>query len=578
MKKRVLCIILALVIALAAFAGCSNNNDATQTIVTVGKGAYKETVTYSDLVTLFQNYGIYYVYYYGLSVQDTLDMLLESLIENRTMMYSATQNLPKVRDIGRVTFENRYEQFVTEEEYNEIVAYADKYISTLIDNQEKELIAEANKKDESSDDDESKDDTSASETIRTTPTDFEYLSTVPVDYKGTDTRAKAVSEFKKLLKDNADMSYEEYRASVIKNQLASKVMEKYREYVAKDVTVSDSDVEARYNTILAKELEKYGINKSAYVDKLKSIQSAKGFSGENYVLTVPKAGYGFALNLLIKFNDEQSALLKELQTKLKDEEITEEEYNTERAKLFEELRASDQRITWLTNYGYDSELFAENAFDGTATPDLKDGVQTRDETGHFKYTSLTAKEYTASEFLAKVNNVLGGVEAGEVDGFKIYKSDLSKKADFIDLIWQYGQDDGALNTELGYVCYADDSESTYVDEYQAASKALATCEEGSYVAVETDYGYHIIYLVKAYNTVGTENEYKSSEKNVEGTFSYEFYNELLQSEKDNYVTEFSARVKEEAQGDKLIKRNEKLYSQTVTILKNYLSSLLTSSN
>lgn len=570
MKKRILCLILALVIALTAFVGCSNSNDATQTIVTIGKGTYKETVTYSDLVSMFQSYGIYYVYYYGLSVEETVDLLLDSLVESRSLLYSATQNLPKVRDIGRVTADNKYEQFFTEEEYNEVLDYVDKYISTVIDNEEKELITA---KDE---DEETEDEETEEETIRTTPSDFEYLTTVPVDYEGTETRAKAVSEFKKLLKDN-DLTYEEYRNSLIKSNLMTKLLEKYREYIAKDVTVSDDDVASRYNTILAKENEKYALSDSAFVTKLKSIQNNGGFSGENYVLNVPKAGYGFALNLLVKFSDEQSELLKALKTKLTNKEITEEEYIAGRQDLLDELKASDQRLSWLTNYGYDSELFADSPFDGVATPDLKDGVQTRDETGHFKYTALSANEYDFNTFFNKVNTVLGGVEAGEVDGYTIYKSDLSKKDAFIDLIWQYGEDDGSLNTEIGYVCFANDSESSFVAEYQAASKALAKCEEGSYVLVGTDYGYHIIYLVKAYNTTGLVNSYVASEKNTEGTFSYELYNELLQTVKDNYITEFSANNKTEMEENKLVKTNDKLYSQTVSILKSYLSSILSSS-
>ncbi len=568
MKKRILCLILVLVLAVSVFAGCSNSNDASQTIVTIGKGTYKETVTYSDLVSMFQSYGIYYVYYYGLGVEETVDLLLDSLVQNRSLLYSATQNLPKVRDIGRVTADNKYEQFFTEEEYNDILDYVDRYISTIIDDQEKELIT-AKDEDEESDNEEE-------ETIRTTPSDFEYLTTVPVDYEGTETRAKAVSEFKKLLKEN-DLSYNEYRDSLIKSTLMSKLLEKYREYLGNNVTVSDDDVMARYNTILAKENEKYALSDSAFVSKLKSIQNAAGFSGENYVLNVPKTGYAFALNLLVKFSDEQSSMLEALKTRLDNKEITSEEYYEGREALLNELKASDQRLSWLTNYGYNSELFEDIAFDGVATPDLKDGVQTRDETGHFKYTELSAKEYSFDEFFAKVNNVLGGVEAGEVDGYKIYKSDVSKKSDFIDLIWQYGEDDGSLNTEIGYVCFANDSESSYVAEYQAASKALATCEEGSYVVVATDYGYHIIYLVKAFNETGLVNKYIASEKNTEGTFSYELYNELLQDVKDNYITEFAANNKTEMEENKLIKTNEKLYSQTVTILTSYLSSLLTSS-
>lgn len=570
MKKRVLCLILVLVIALTAFAGCSNSNDATQTIVTIGKGTYKETVTYSDLVSMFQSYGIYYVYYYGLGVEDTVDLLLDSLVQNRSLLYSATQNLPKVRDIGRVTADNKYEQFFTEEEYNDILSYVDSYISTIIDEQEKELITA---KDE---DDESEDEEEEEEEIRTTPTDFEYLSTVPVDYEGTETRAKAVSEFKKLLKDN-DLTYNEYRDSLIKSTLMSKVLEKYREYLGENVTVTDDDVTARYNTILAKENEKYAISDSAYLTKLKSIQNAGGFTGENYVINVPKTGYAYALNLLIKFSDEQTALIDALKTRLKGGEISQEEYNEQREALLKDLKASDQRLSWLTNYGYDSELFDDVAFDGVATPELVDGVQTRDETGHFKYTALSANEYSFDDFFKKVNNVLGGSVYGEVDGYTIYKSDLSKKDAFIDLIWQYGGDEGALNNELGYLCYANDSESSYVAEYQAASKALATCEEGSYVVVATDYGYHIIFLVKTFNETGVVNTYNASEKNVEGTFSYELYNEVLEDVRDNYVTEFTANNKTEMEENKLIKTNDKLYSQTVSILKSYLSSILSSS-
>lgn len=561
MKRRILAMLLVVVIAVAALSGCGlvTKNDtkaSEQAVISVGNGVYKDSVTKQNIIDLFYSYGWYYVYYYSMSVSDVVDLLLDNSLTTKIMTYSATENLPVVNNISKITDENKYDVYFTSSELNDIAAKLDAYISTQIDAKEKEIIQETAKTNGltlPSDDD-----------IRTTPTGYSFVTSVPVDYIGTDTRAQAAAKFKRLLLSENKLTFDQYYAKMLLIYKKDALLSKYVEKIKGEVNASDAEVEARYNEILAQEKEKYAINISAYKSKLSAIQSAKEFSGSNFVLYSPVEGYGLALNLLVKFNEEQAAKITEWKAEVTAGTMTKEQYLSKRDELLNELVVSDERSSWLKNYGYDSSLFDDNAFDGTVKPSLSNNIQNKDELGLFKYEELTANKYTFTEFLSKVNGVMGGVSAGQIDGYDIYKSSLSKKEDFLKLIWAYGEDSGSFNSSVGYVCYPNTADSGYAEEYAAATKALVGAGEGSYVVVATDFGYHIVFLIEAYDKVGITNVFNSSEKDTEGTFSNLFFNSVNNTLKENYYNEKVSSIAAGLMADKnFTKTDEKAKAELV---------------
>lgn len=573
MKRRILSLVLVMVVLVSILSGCglvnvNNARQMKQPVITIGNGTYQDVVTRYDIINAMNSYGIYYVFYYGYSVEETVEVITDSLINTKIMLFSATENMPKISQVKKMTEFNKYDVFFTAEELATIRENVNKYISNQIDLQEKEIIAE-NLKNAGVE--------VETETVRTTPGDYsdDYLANVPLDFVGTDTRAQAVAKFRRLCENAGNVeSYEDYVNTIYVTNVKNELLEKYKKVIVGDLAVSEDEIKARYNAILEREKEQYALNSDLYASKLAAIQSAKEFADSNFVIYAPEAGYGFAVNLLIKFNAEQEAKIKEWNDAVKAETMTEEEFVANRAELVKELVASDERKTYLTNYGYDSTLFDAIKFDGVATPTLVDGVQVRDDKGLWGYEEITPNEYTVDEFMTKLHAYVGGELSGTIDGFEIYKSDIADKQKFIDMIWAYGDDTGSMGTEVGYVCYPDTSKSPMVAEYAEASKVIATCEPGSYTTCITDYGVHIVYLVEAYNEVGIVNEYNAADKDKVGTFSYNFYNEMEEDMLNAKYSDLRDEIFASYEGKaNFVKWDEKLKAEIIAFLYDALSDM-----
>lgn len=556
MNKRIIALVLALVIAVTALTGCNLQAKNSRVIgekavMTIGKGEYKDTVSIQEVFNAFSSYGFMYVYYYSIPVEQVVELLLDNILTNKLMTYSATENLPKVNNVSRLTKYTKYDVFLTPEEIKDLEVALNRDISNAIERDEVEHIKE--------DAEEKELELPKDEDVRTIPSDYSYITKTPVDFVGTETRAAAVKEYKKAIENNNGYSYKDFLNSALLSYKKDAVLTKYIKVLKEEITATDADVTNRFNEIVAQEKEKYALSDSAYKAKLNEIQNAKEFSGSNFVLYSPESGYGFALNLLLKFSPEQEAQLKESKDKYTAGTMTKEEYIAKREELLPQITVKDLRDSWLKKYGYNSDLFNDYAFDGVANPVLTDGVQNFDELGQFKFDSINATNYSINDFFNKMNGILGGVSVGNKDGFDMYKADPAKQEEFINLIWAYGEDPGAFNSKIGYMCYAKPEESSFVEEYANASTALAKEDVGSYTIVATDYGYHVLFLVAKFDKVGINNEYIPGEKNVEGTFSYDFYksvNEDLQnSHYNDKVTAIGTKYMETKGFVKTIKAN-----------------------
>ena len=85
MKKKLIAIMLVLLLAVTAFSGCTfiekdNERDVAQVVATVKTGDRTDYIYKRDLISYYNTYGYYYSYYYGMSVEETLDFLLDLLV------------------------------------------------------------------------------------------------------------------------------------------------------------------------------------------------------------------------------------------------------------------------------------------------------------------------------------------------------------------------------------------------------------------------------------------------------------------------------------------------------------------
>lgn len=100
-----------------------------------------------------------------------------------------------------------------------------------------------------------------------------------------------------------------------------------------------------------------------------------------------------------------------------------------------------------------------------------------------------------------------------------------------ELVYAYSTDTGSLSKPYGYGMGLN-VPTSYVPEFEYAGNQLLKKQEGSYCAVVTDYGVHILYLVRLYdNAAGAKavETYDPSQVGTVGTFSHFFYNATVNS-------------------------------------------------
>ncbi len=350
------------------------------------------------------------------------------------------------------------------------------------------------------------DDHDYSESVRTTPTgvgteDEDYVPESYAIYTGTETavgsyemldgstaytRRQAYATFltnvrsSGLLDPDEDTTnveglsyYKRELKSAYESALINKLADAFEEDEGKNIT--PEWVEKRFNETL-------GNQKEGFETESISVDSGlDGMSDTSFVLTAPKAGYGFVINILLPFSAQDQQALDEISQDKDD--VNGNKYGW-RASILYRLRATDQRGTWFTgeeDYSYDASavadaykgadanrkyLFFEDSFsanegESTRYETLKNYYgkytyngkveATEEEDGHTSY-KLTPTPISIDGFIDEMegylNNVLGAGSAAPLsDGVnnKNNKSYYTKPVEDY-----YVKDNGKLTSEVDY--------------------------------------------------------------------------------------------------------------------------------
>lgn len=136
------------------------------------------------------------------------------------------------------------------------------------------------------------------------------------------------------------------------------------------------------------------------------------------------------------------------------------------------------------------------------------------ENGNFDY----------SEFMYYEGKVELGSSANK--DYFVKDTDSYKAVSVInELMFAYSTDTGCLNKYMGYTVSA--YKTSYVAEFEYAAQYAIDKGVGTYVVCPSDYGWHVIYVSFAYDLGEVyEGGFNWEEKDVEGTFSYLFYQSL----------------------------------------------------
>ena len=130
-----------------------------------------------------------------------------------------------------------------------------------------------------------------------------------------------------------------------------------------------------------------------------------------------------------------------------------------------------------------------------------------------------------------------------------------------ELVFAYSTDTGSLNKPYGYAMSTTGT-TEYVPEFEYAGKQLLAKEEGSYLAVVTDYGVHIMYLARKYDNSTQAKEVETYDKTKIGeigSFSHFFYNATVNTVIGTFTSNTRNQYMEQINTNKTIKLYKNRY-------------------
>ncbi len=247
------------------------------------------------------------------------------------------------------------------------------------------------------------------------------------------------------------------RESLTEQEKTSASLAKLKDYVVKDVAVTEDEIQAEYNTNVANAITTYASNLTQY---------ASDVSSGAIIYFVPD-GYRYVKNLLVKISDDDKSTLATLSSEIADKQDT--------------LDATTEAIAELPeDPADDTPDQAKSREELTSQSDtLSAELQSLNE----QYDTLNETAYIAIQ--PTVNTVLEMISAGE---------------DFDALVAEYGEDAGMQSEpqkSSGYlIC---NGLTTYVSEFVSAAMALKNVGDIS-DPFRSGYGIHILQYASDLNS------------------------------------------------------------------------------
>ncbi len=395
--------------------------------------------------------------------------------------------------------------------------------------------------------------------------------------------------------NTSDVYNLEYYYVELASSLAQALLSKYNEAMESVAinNLSESYVQAKYEKIYNEQARAYTADQATFATAM------DGVSDTSFVLYGREKSadekFGFVYNILIPFSTSQNVKY----TEAKNRGLSQDQIYEYRKNLLSEVKGKDLRSSWISehdhaDYSYVGEdgkvyFFEDNftdnakyekltqyagkyAFNGDASDKANvkansvDIVEFMDifegyieEVSGCEATSTLNAAYNVNlangdSYYKKENGKkvvdyskfvysTGKVDLGDVSAADFFKADTNayKALSAVnELMFAYSTDTGCLNTYMGYS--VSPYSTNFVKEFEYAAREAVNGGVGSYTVCATDYGWHIIYTSFVYDEGNVYGGYDHNQREVEGTFSYMFYESLKSTAISNYTTEEQSRV------------------------------------
>lgn len=630
--KILLSMILAVAICFGAVSGCSlvsknTERDMKQVVATVQlEGAAKESIYKRDVIMMYINYGYQYVQSYGYTLEQAIQLIVDSLVTNKLLVQSACEYF---YEKATTKPENKYDAASYLDEYEKALAEYQtlKAFNDLIESYIEEDVAE---------------EETYTETARAVPTgaltereknilpkkyweayanaetpadkravELEYYNEyiaegIVTGYEEGERDAERISAYNQtldalkansLLGDsfdyaNDDITNSEYYLTNIKNNyesvLLALVQNEWRKEALANVTFQD--VARNYTEMYQAQKTAYDKNEADYLTALGEIDN-----GTTQVVYNPYEGYGYVYNLLLGADEIITAEINEINS---DAKLSKAEKLQKRSQALAKMVVVDQRSTWVTN-NYDfnmadntfGEDYGNYPFQGTVEQVAQDDPNTEDE-DETKYEVTGLKEFDLQSFneafeqyvytdlqLTLETKIVGNTAYRQTTLPQAKEKEFRERVN--ELIFAYSTDPGSLSSIKGYVSAPAvmlGETETYVQEFADAARELVEYGVGSYTAVETNYGIHIMICSEKINVGGWDNivdyvvnelgEFENEQamqdafnrwlvtevddltEEEQDTYFYKFFNAYLESYVSERVTNEQNKIVKQYMNDK----------------------------
>lgn len=502
MKRKLLAIVIVVAVIASLTVGCSSgifeidgNRDYHQVVATVQYSQMSAPIYKGDVLVSYSQYAPIYMQYYGMSSEEVVEYLYQNLSRQKLVLlyakdYLAKNDLGITDDAAIAKLSN--EDFLTVDEIRYCIEKTNKtfedswqqLISDLEDEQAQNS-GDSDEEEEETEEDEDllearpgrEEEEESDEYVDQGLTDKNELPEKFVDYVNDKISSEEDKDAQKNMQSalndlnkNLESSYKDYDY-YLNSYYETRILEKYEEMLGESLPeITDDEINTYYTKLKNTQISNY-IDESAYSSALSS--------ATNLIYHTTK-GYSQVRSILLKFSEDQTAALKNVQSLLEGNDTAIENYrallalgsdvvSSEELGIYENLTDNGIKVN-VSNPDYNAD-----------EDELKDAYTDLDVDYRVILYAMANDIAEKADKLVEAAKAQGITDADQLEAVRNYA--LSEAV--TDWLYLVNDDDGMFESDT-YTVTPDGSSSTYVEEYTVLARKLAAQGAGSYYNESAD--------------------------------------------------------------------------------------------
>ena len=502
MKRKLLAIVIVVAVIASLTVGCSSgifeidgNRDYHQVVATVQYNQMSAPIYKGDVLVSYSQYAPIYMQYYGMSSEEVVEYLYQNLSRQKLVLlyakdYLAKNDLGITDDAAIAKLSN--EDFLTVDEIRYCIEKTNKtfedswqqLISDLEDEQEQNS-GDSDEEGEKTEEDEDllearpgrEEEEESDEYVDQGLTDKNELPEKFVDYVNDKISSEEDKDAQKNMQSalndlnkNLESSYKDYDY-YLNSYYETRILEKYEEMLGESLPeITDDEINTYYTKLKNTQISNY-IDESAYSSALSS--------ATNLIYHTTK-GYSQVRSILLKFSEDQTAALENVQSLLEGNDTAIENYrallalgsdvvSSEELGIYENLTDNGIKVN-VSNPDYNAD-----------EDELKDAYTDLGVDYRVILYAMANDIAEKADKLVEAAKAQGITDADQLEAVRNYA--LSEAV--TDWLYLVNDDEGMFESDT-YTVTPDGSSSTYVEEYTVLARKLAAQGAGSYYNESAD--------------------------------------------------------------------------------------------